>query len=241
VAFALGDPDGAEGLARRAAEADDPAVRCEALELLGRVARLQDRPHDAEAAFGLALRTADAASLPAWRVRAKHELGTLDLLGPARADRLLAARRDAEAAGMLGTAAVLDVQVTAVHALQMDHAATLRTAESGIALAERLRLPVLAGLGWMFVATAQGHTGEYDRMHAVVGRGGAPSVGTRPAGGRPLRPRHPCSAGARPAGLAGVAARGHRAAPQLAVASPSPYRGLLALVETALDDGAAAG
>jgi tetratricopeptide (TPR) repeat protein len=151
-----GDPDRAEALARRAAEAVDPAVRCEAWELLGRVARLRDRPEEAETAFGLALQTADAASLPAWRVRAMHELGTLDLLGPARADRLLAARRDAEATGMLGTAAVLDVQVMAVHALRMDHSATLRTAESGIALAERLRLPVLAGIGWIFAATARG-------------------------------------------------------------------------------------
>jgi tetratricopeptide (TPR) repeat protein len=168
VAFALGDPDRAEALARRAAEAVDPAVRCEAWELLGRVARLRDRPEDAETAFGVALRTAEAAALPAWRVRAMHELGTLDLLGPARADRLLAARRDAEAAGMLGTAAVLDVQVMAVHALRMDHSATLRTAESGIALAERLRLPVLAGIGWIFAATARGHTGEYDQMHASL-------------------------------------------------------------------------
>jgi DNA-binding CsgD family transcriptional regulator len=241
VEFALGDPDGAEGLARRAAEADDPAVRCEALELLGRVARLQDRPQDAEAAFGLALRTADAASLPAWRVRARHELGTLDLLGPARADRLLAARRDAEATGMLGTAAVLDVQITAVHALQMDHAATLRTAESGIALAERLRLPVLAGLGRIFVATAQGHTGDYSRMHASLDEAES-RLSTAPdhlGAARFVRGIPDLREHDLPAWLQSLRA-GTELLRRSRSAAPSPYRGLLALVETVLGDGAAA-
>ena len=240
AAFALGDPERAEVLARGAAEADDPAVRCEAWELLGRVARLQDRPQDAEAAFGLALRTADAASLPAWRVRAKHELGTLDLLGPALADRLLAARRDAEASGMLGTAAVLDVQVMAVHALQMDHAATLRTAEHGMALAERLRLPVLAGMGWIFAATALGHTGQYDRMGAALdeAEGRLRGLPDQLGAARFVRGTRALREHDLPAWLATLR-EGTGLLRQSRSASPSPYRGLLALVETVLGDGAA--
>jgi hypothetical protein len=218
VAFALGDPDGAE--AWRAAPRRRTTRRCAARRWSCSAGWPGCRigPRTPRPAFGLALRTADAASLPAWRVRAdaraRHPRPARTGPGGPPAGRPAGRGGD----GMLGTAAVLDVQITAVHALQMDHAATLRTAESGIALAERLRLPVLAGLGRIFVATAQGHTGELRPDARVAGRGGEPAVdGSRPPGGRPLRPGHPGPAGARPAGVAAVAASGHRAAPQVAV------------------------
>jgi hypothetical protein len=155
VAFTLHQPERAEVLARSAVDADDPAVRCEALELVGRVARLHDRREDAEAVFGQALEVAERHGMALWRVRALHELGTLDLLGPARSERLEAARELAVRSGVLWTAAVLDLQITACHALLMDHEATMAGALRGTELAESLRLPVLAGAILVFVAIAQ--------------------------------------------------------------------------------------
>ncbi len=59
-------------------------IRCRALELLGRVRRARDLD-GARDAFEQALATADAAGLAVWRLRAMHELGTIDSARPARA------------------------------------------------------------------------------------------------------------------------------------------------------------
>ncbi len=70
--------------------------------------------------------------------------------------------------GVLWTAAVLDLQIMACHALRMDHGATMAVALRGVELAESLRLPVLAGAGLVFVAIAQGHAGQFEQMHATL-------------------------------------------------------------------------
>ena len=56
-----------------------PAVACEALEVAGRVARQRDL-QAAEAAFARGLAVATAHGLRLWRLRALHELGTVDQL-----------------------------------------------------------------------------------------------------------------------------------------------------------------
>src|SRR5262249_25543344 len=80
-----------------AAEGSAPDVRCHALELIGRSYRLRDLSA-ARAAFESALVTAEGAGLPLWRLRALHELGTIDLLDHAGVDRLSQARRLAQRA-----------------------------------------------------------------------------------------------------------------------------------------------
>jgi ATP/maltotriose-dependent transcriptional regulator MalT len=241
LAFQLHRPDDAERLALAATEATDPAVRCEAFEMIGRVARLRGQPHAAEAAFSRALTVAEEHALPLWRVRALHELGTLDLLGPARADRLELARDLAVQTGGLWTAAVLDLQLMACHALVMDHAATLETARRGIELAESLRLPVLAGAGLVFVAIAQAHLGETEAMHATLdeaaGRLRVDDVDQYAAvlfvRGTPALLEHDLPA------LRTSLQQGMEVLRRNPSASPSPYRGLHALVETVLGDGEA--
>jgi DNA-binding CsgD family transcriptional regulator len=64
-------------------------------------------------AFESALVTAEAAGLPLWRLRALHELGTIDLLDHAGVERLSEARRAAEQMGALSTVAILDLQLAA--------------------------------------------------------------------------------------------------------------------------------
>ncbi len=91
-----------------------PVVQCEALEVIGRAQRVHDT-QAAEAAFGEAHRVATDAGLALWRVRALQELGTIDLFESLATERLTEARRAAGEVGALALAAVVDLQLAAVH------------------------------------------------------------------------------------------------------------------------------
>jgi hypothetical protein len=113
VALAGDDLDGARRTAEQVLATDGagPDVRCHAFEIVGRSRRLHDLPA-AAAAFGAALATAEQASLPVWRLRALHELGTVDMFERVDVNRLLEARRLGEQMGALSTVAVLDLQLS---------------------------------------------------------------------------------------------------------------------------------
>ena len=68
--------------------------------MIGRVARQRDL-EAAERAFARAADTAAAHGLPLWRLRALHELGTIDQLRTESVDRLEQARELAVAQGAL--------------------------------------------------------------------------------------------------------------------------------------------
>ena len=68
-----------------------PAVACEALEALGRCARVGDLDR-AEAAFERARAIATENGLTLWRIRALHELGALDIFRGFLLERLGEAR-----------------------------------------------------------------------------------------------------------------------------------------------------
>ena len=114
VALAGADLDGARRTAEQvlAMDGSGPEVRCHALEIVGRSRRLHDL-RAAAAAFEAALATAEQAGLPVWRLRALHELGTVDMFERVDVDRLLEARRLGEQMGALSTVAVLDLQLMA--------------------------------------------------------------------------------------------------------------------------------
>lgn len=234
VALGLRRPRVAERLAAAVlGRASDPAIRCEALEIMGRCARLEDRIDAAESAFTEALHLAEARRLTVWQVRALHELGTLDLLGPARHDRLDRARGLAVDTGLLSTAAQIDLQLAGCHGLRVDPPATLAVTERGEDLARSLGLVVLAGAMRIFAALAHGHTGRTAAMHADL------DVALQRVGddvdlacfvtfirGVPAMLDHDLTAW-RPTLEAGMGLV--RANP---AASPTPFRGLYALVET---------
>ena len=75
-----------------------PEVRCHALELLGRLRRSSDL-NAARDSFERALATAQSSGLAVWRLRALHELGTIDMFDHAGSSRLHQAR---QIAGELG-------------------------------------------------------------------------------------------------------------------------------------------
>ncbi len=145
VALADDDLDGARRTAEQVLAMDgaDPDVRCHAFEIVGRSRRLHDLPA-AAAAFEAALATAEQASLPVWRLRALHELGTVDMFERMDVDRLLEARRLGEQMGALSTVAVLDLQLSASFTARWDLERCDAHAGSALDIASHLRLDQVA-------------------------------------------------------------------------------------------------
>jgi DNA-binding CsgD family transcriptional regulator/tetratricopeptide (TPR) repeat protein len=170
VAFGQGQPQAAVSLAQRALEAAEaagsPAVTCEALEVLGRCARLSDNA-DAERAFSRAAQVADRHGLVPWRIKALQELGTLDLNETLRTDRLAEARDQAVRAGSLAVAAVVDLQLGAVFNNRFEPDEALVAAERCRVASARYHLPTL---GMALVVKAVAHAERQDRagMEAAV-------------------------------------------------------------------------
>jgi DNA-binding CsgD family transcriptional regulator len=136
-----GDHDKARGQAEEVLRGADATadVRCHAYEIVGRIRRSVDSAAG-RAAFENAFVTAEAADLPVWRLRALHELGTIDLGDHAGVERLLEARQGADRMGAISTAAILDLQLSAGYTCHWDLDACDRHATSALALAERLGL-----------------------------------------------------------------------------------------------------
>ena len=126
-------------------------VRCHALGLLGRSHRARDL-EAARVAFEKALTCAEMANLPLWRLRALHELGTIELFEQAGTRRLEQARQTADDLGALSTAAVLDIQLAAAYLFRFDPEAGKRHAASALAAAERLHLTQLRATALVFLA-----------------------------------------------------------------------------------------
>ncbi len=136
--------DDAERGARAALAATEQAgpfeVSCEALEILGRLARRTDLA-TAEALFERAASIAASHDLPVWQVRSLQELATLDLLGSLRLDRMEQARDLALHLGALAVAATADHHRTAACTMRGEFDIGLRIAEQAIRTAQRLHLP----------------------------------------------------------------------------------------------------
>ncbi|HEX5188274.1 MAG TPA: AAA family ATPase [Streptosporangiaceae bacterium] len=146
-AMDTGDPDRALELARSAlasagaampsASAADAA--CEALEVIGRRERIRDTG-EASKAFERALQISTSSGLPVRRIRAMHELGTIEMLEQAEAHRLEEARRLAIESGAVSTAAVLDLQLANAWSLGTDLQRALAAARRSQEAARRLQL-----------------------------------------------------------------------------------------------------
>jgi DNA-binding CsgD family transcriptional regulator len=163
VALGRGDLPGALRIAAEAIEVgqrqDQPAAVCEALEVVGRCLRRSDPP-GSEEAFARAETLARQNALIPWRIRALSELGAHDLLRAGRSDRLEAARRLAVDAGMLVTATILDVQLSACTTLRDGPVAALPSALRAAAQADRLSLPGVGAAARHFIARGRMFGGE---------------------------------------------------------------------------------
>ncbi|WP_188194120.1 BTAD domain-containing putative transcriptional regulator [Nonomuraea sp. SYSU D8015] len=170
---ALGEQDVSEAIrcARQAVaegkRAGRPEAVCEALEIVGRSLRRSD-PDASEQAFTEAWRLAERQGLTVWRIRALSELGANDLLRSGRLDRLQEAQERAENAGMLATAAVLDVQITACVSTRDGYAANLPWAERAVERADRIRLPAVGALARRFAALGHLLAGDTDQVETLL-------------------------------------------------------------------------
>jgi len=142
-------------------------VRCQALEITGRIARLADLDA-ARDAFERALAVAEAADLPVWRLRALQELGTIDLLDHGGTELLSRARRTAAELGAFATAAELDLQLAAAHDFRFEFGESARHARLALAAAERLDMTDARVKALVFLAEAHGMRQELADMEACL-------------------------------------------------------------------------
>jgi DNA-binding CsgD family transcriptional regulator len=160
----------ADALARAALGAAEsgglPEVACEALEVIGRVARQRDLGA-AEQAFERAVSVASAHGLQLWRLRGLHELGTIDQLRTESVDRLRQARELAVAQGALALTATLDLQIAAGLNKQFRAGEALEAALRSADASRRFRLATLP-MALIFQATAHAIRGERQDMEAMI-------------------------------------------------------------------------
>lgn len=170
LAHARGRPEDAQEMARAALEKaraqDDWSVACQALEVIGRAARVDDAA-GARDAFAEAERLAIEHDLPLDRVSALHELGTVDLLVDGSTGRLERARSLAYDAGVLKLAATTDLQISAAM-LHRDVDRALTHARRCADLARRLRVDLLCATAVYFQAVAHAHRREDDEVERCV-------------------------------------------------------------------------
>lgn len=133
-----------------------PQVACEALEVLGRVARQGDVA-EAESYFERARAVAERPGLSLWRARALHELGTIDLYTTLRTDRLQLAREAAVQAGAVATVALVDLHLATIATAIWDRAHAVPSAQRCVNISRRLGLSTL-GMG-LFTSPALRATG----------------------------------------------------------------------------------
>lgn len=147
IAFGREEFGRAEELARGVLEstaADGPwALVCEAVELLGRLARRHDLSA-AEEMFGRALRTAERHDLPIWRLRALHELSTVDLLWSLNADTAVRAGAEAGRHGAVSLFAFSQFHRAVMHSWRDEHDAASTVLADCEHLCRSLQLPLLS-------------------------------------------------------------------------------------------------
>ena len=174
-AIDAGQADRALTLARKAlasAETAMPSVcgadaACEALEVIGRRERLRNTAAASEA-FERALRIATAHALPVRRIRALHELGTIEMLEQVQTPRLSEAKRLAMESGAVSTIAVLDLQLANARLLGTDQDSALRAARRSQEAARRLRLPRVEAMAVATQACAAAIAGHHERTSELA-------------------------------------------------------------------------
>ncbi|MGZ4770463.1 MAG: ATP-binding protein [Ilumatobacteraceae bacterium] len=155
IAFGADDPTGAMARARNslaiAREAGLPDAACAALQLIGRCERLSSLEL-ARAAFAESLAIATANGLTVHRLRAAHELGTLDMLDRGDLVKLHEARALGQQIGAHATVAVLDVELAAGYSMVGDLAALGKHADGAASLARQLGLDAVTSIAEHFGA-----------------------------------------------------------------------------------------
>ncbi|MFC5140982.1 ATP-binding protein [Actinomycetospora rhizophila] len=152
-----------------------PEAACEALEVVGRVHRRTD-PERSAAAFRRAADLAERHGLTDWRIRALAELGVADIFGTGDGEPLRRGAELAREAGMLATAAMLEVQLIAVANGRQGPVASGVDAERVAQRAGRLGLRGLQGHALAFVARGRVFAGRIEEVDALLDEAAALSA-----------------------------------------------------------------
>jgi DNA-binding CsgD family transcriptional regulator/tetratricopeptide (TPR) repeat protein len=243
VAFAGNNVDAARHLADSVLTSGEaaPDVCCHALELVGRSQRINDLDV-ARQTFERALSIADAAHLEIWRLRALHELGTIEMFDHAGTRRLGQARRSADTLGALSTAAVLDLQLSAAFFFRFALDDAARHAQAALAISDTLGMGQLRAIALVFLGEIHGlrqESAEMEQLFALAAAAapGDPEIeGSAWGGGRAMM----ALLGGDRAGAIDALSRGVSLLNTLPQQGPAHYRGLWPLLLTAAGDVRAA-
>ena len=103
-----------------------------------------------------------------WRLRALHELGTIELFDSGGTEKLSQARRTAAELGAFSTAAVLDLQLAAAYDFRLEFGESTRHAKLALDAGERLGMADLQAKALLFLAEAHAMRQELAAMEACL-------------------------------------------------------------------------
>jgi DNA-binding CsgD family transcriptional regulator len=153
---------------------DQPDVECEALEVLGRLARDRDLD-EAAALFGRSAAVAERAGLSVWHLRARHELAIIEAT-TGRYDAILETRRLAEEVGAFTTVAVMDLYMADYALFDLDRDRGAKYAALCAEASRRFGLSTLPP-ALLAMACAQALAGHVEDMEATLSAALAPTPG----------------------------------------------------------------
>lgn len=180
------DLDLAEELAHRSLATAERAgmhgwaadVAFESLEVLGRRERVRDMSA-ARSAFQRAYQVAGGHDFAIRRIRALHELGTIDMLEDGTTERLTEARELARQAGAISTETVADLQLSNVWSLGPDLDLAAAAARQCEELAGQINAHKLAAMAMSVQALISGIKGDREQTEAMARRAEAMVPGER--------------------------------------------------------------
>ena len=159
IALELGRFDEAGEEAHRVLKSGESgASACEALEVLGRLARRNDL-EEAHRWFARAAEEARAHRLLLWHARAAHELATIRQLQALEVAPLHDARELAVSAGAPGLVSSIDFHIAAVHGVRFEPEPALLAARRLLSDARQLGAERQEAWAWVLVGQAQAVAG----------------------------------------------------------------------------------
>ena len=169
VALERGEFKRAELRARHVVDGSEatPEHRCEAFEVLGRLARREDLVAAADW-FTRAVATAELSDLHLWAARASHELATVDQLRTLEVVPLHEARTRAVRAGAPGLTAAVDFHLAAVHGVRFEPKSALEAGRRFLDVARRLGATRQEAWAWNLIGQAHAAAGDRARANAAA-------------------------------------------------------------------------
>lgn len=144
---------------RLALAAEAPVLVSEALELLGRVARLDDLDA-AERLFSDSVAQAELGRSPLRRAQALTELASIDLMRLGSPDRLFQARQLAVDLGAPGIAAVAELHLALLHCVHFEPDEARSAANAAAELSRRFGLGLLGSIAQLTVGCVDAMCGD---------------------------------------------------------------------------------